>query len=136
MPLAQLNQIMRFTLAALVSMLLSLVTSSAAPRLLDCTLNEVETMEGQNFDLEPESRSISLALDEESRTITLYQDGAGQTRQVLSHVTFTQIAINGYTDNTSVGIQVSSGNIVLQSYALKITKAEFGICHPGQKQTP
>ena len=74
MPLAQLNQIMRFTLAALVSMLLSLVTSSAAPRLLDCTLNEVETMEGQNFDLEPESRSISLALDEESRTIILYQD--------------------------------------------------------------
>ena len=49
MPLAQLNQIMRFTLAALVSMFLSPATPSGASRLLDCTLNEVETMERQNF---------------------------------------------------------------------------------------
>jgi len=133
MPLAQLNQIMRFTFATLVSTSLSPVTSSAPPRSLHCTLNEVETMAGQNFDLAPESRSISLTLDEGSQTITLYQDGAGQA---LSHVTITQIAMNGYTDNTSVGIQVSSGNIVLQSYALNFTKAKFGICHPGEKQTP
>lgn len=117
------------TFALLASTLLSPATSFAAPRSLDCELNEVETTQGRTFDLAPESRSISLTLDEGLQTMTLYQNGAGQA---LSHVTITQIAMNGYTDNTSVGIQVSSENIVLQSYALNFTKAEFGTCRPIQ----
>ena len=130
MALAQLVHITKFTLTALAATLVSTATSPGAQQSLQCALNEVETREGQNFDLAPENRSISLTLDEGSQTMTLYQDGTGQA---LSHVTITQIAMNGYTDNTSVGIQVSSGDIVLQSYALNSSKAEFGICRPGHK---
>ena len=132
MLLAQPNQTMRFALAALMSIALA-PTTTAAPRSFDCMLNHVETMAGQNFDVAAESRSVSLTLDEESQTITLYQNGAGQA---LNHVTITEIAINGYTDDTRVGIQVSSGDVVLQSYDDNITKAEFGICRQIQKKVP
>lgn len=133
MPVSQQYRFMRFALAAIAGMLLPTVAMAAAPRLLDCSLSQVETKVGQNFDVAAENRSITAAVDDESHTITLYRDG---TRQTLSHVTITQIAMNGYTDDTSLGIQISSGDIVLQSYAPNSTKAEFGTCHPSGKQTP
>jgi hypothetical protein len=132
MPVDQRYRFMRFALAALAGMLLPTV-ATAAPRLFDCSLSQVETKVGQNFDAAAENRSISLAVDDESHTITLHQDGRGQA---MRHVTITQIAMNGYTDDTSVGIQISSGDIVLQSYAPNSTKAEFGTCRPSGKQTP
>jgi hypothetical protein len=130
MPVDQ--RFMRFALAAL-GMLLPTVETAAAPRLFDCSLSHVETKVGQNFDAAAENRSISLAVDDKSHTITLHQDGRAQT---MSHATITQITMNGYTDDTSIGIQISSGDIVLQSYAPNSTQAEFGTRRPSGKQIP
>jgi len=133
MPVGRQCRFLWCAFAALLATLLPNVTATATPRLLDCSLNEIDTTAGQNFNVETENRSISVAADDEARTITVFQDGKAWP---LSHVTITQIVMNGYTDDISVGVQISSGSIVLQSYALNFTKAEFGICRQSEKQAP
>lgn len=118
---------------AVALLLLPSAIAAAAPRRLDCTLTQLETMVGSNFDAQAENRSIAIVVDEEPKTIMVYQDGS---RQALDHVTITQIAMNGYIDEISLGIQISSGNIVLQSYGPNSTKTEFGTCSQSSKPAP
>jgi hypothetical protein len=120
------------TLAVALLLLPSGIAAAASER-LDCNLTQIETKAGPNFDVETESRTIAVVVNDEARTIVVYQDGRGRA---LDHVTITPIAMNGYVDDMSLGIQTSSGNVVLQSYGPNSTKAEFGICSESSKPMP
>ncbi len=120
------------TLAVALLLLPSGIAAAAAMR-LDCNLTQIETKAGSNFDVETENRTIAVVVNGEAKTIVVYQDGGGRA---LDHVTITPIAMNGYVDDMSLGIQTSSGNVVLQSYGPTSTKAEFGTCRQSSKPTP
>jgi len=105
-------------------LLLLLPASEAAPRQLNCTLTLLESTADANFS-GAESRSIAITVDREAKTIAVSQDG---TTQAFDHVTFSQLTINGYTSTLSLGLNTSSGNLVLQSYGPKSNQNEFGTC--------
>jgi len=90
----------------------------------DCTLTTLESTANPNF-TGAESRSMAVSVDQGAKTIIVSQDG---TDQSLDHVTFSQLTINGYTDTLSLGMDKSSGNIVLQTYGPNAAKTEFGTC--------
>ena len=115
-----------FDLAAPAATLLLLLPSAteAAPWQLNCTLTKIESMADPNFTA-AESRPIAITIDQQAKTIAVSQDG---TTQALDHVTFSQLTINGYTSTLSLGMDRSSGNIVLQSYEPNSNKTEFGAC--------
>ena len=105
-------------------LLLSPNADAAATQQFGCTLTTLESTTNPNF-TEAESRSIAVIVDQETKTITVSQDG---TEQPLDHVTFSQLTINGYTGTLSLGMDKSSGSIVLQTYAPNANKTEFGVC--------
>lgn len=115
---------------AIVALLLFPHAADAAvPKLFDCTLTEFEST-ADNW-LQTEHRVIAMVVDEEAKTITVSQDG---TTQTLGNVSFSQSTINGYTDSISIGMDRSSGRLVLQSYGPSLEKTEFGTC--SLKQPP
>lgn len=110
--------------AAAALLLLLPSAGEAAPQQLDCTLTMLESKANPNF-TEAESRPIAVIVDQQAKAIAVSQDG---TTQALDHVTFSQLTINGYTSTLSLGMDKSSGNIVLQSYGPNANKTEFGAC--------
>ncbi len=106
---------------------------AAAPKRLDCSLTNLETTVGPKYEAEAENRPITVVFDEEAKTLAVYQDG---NRRVLDHVTITQISINGYIDEISLGIDMSSWSIVLQTYKPNSMSAEFGACSQSAKPPP
>jgi hypothetical protein len=118
--------------AVLIS-LLSADHAIAATTRLDCSLTELETKEGTKTDFKTESRIITVIVDEDAKMITVDQDGVEQR---LKHVTITQTALNGYNEELSLGIDASSGGVVLQTYKPVSMIAEFGVCRHGTKQLP
>lgn len=106
--------------------LLSSISASASAETFQCTLSEVETIaKGSQFSTNTEQRLIQIQVDEAAKRIGVYQDGKSEA---LRNVVITQIAMTGYSDRLSIGIQRSSLNVVLQTYEADHTKAEFGIC--------
>lgn len=110
---------------AVAALLLLLSPADAASQRFDCTLTKAESYETGSNPSQIEHRSITLAVDEEAKTITVSQDS---TTEVLGHVSFSQSTINGYTKDISVGMDRSSGSIVFQSYSANSRKIEFGSC--------
>jgi len=108
---------------AVVALLLLPGIASAASQ-LDCTLTVVESEANSNFST-GEKHPITIETDEDRKAITVSQDGR---KQVLDHVTFTLLSINGYTADMSLGLDRASGNVVLQSYGADSNKIEFGTC--------
>ena len=99
--------------------------AAAKPIAFDCSLNRVETTKSGQFAVSRESRSISLSIDDAEKKIVVGQNG---TSRQLAHVMITEIAISGYAGTMSLGLQRSSGNVVLQTYGRDASKAEFGLC--------
>lgn len=118
---------------AIVISLLSADLAIAATTRLECSLTELETKEGTKTDLKTESRIITVIVDEDAKMITVDQNGVEQR---LNHVTITQTALNGYNEGLSLGIDASSGGVVLQTYKPISMTAEFGICRHSTKQLP
>jgi hypothetical protein len=110
---------------AVALLLLPPAIASAAPRQFNCTLTQLETVAASNFTQAAEDRSIAVLADEEAKTIAVSQGGSEQT---LDHVTFSVLTINGYTAAISLGLEMSSGAIVFQSYSPDSKKTEFGVC--------
>ena len=104
----------------------------AAPKVFNCTLTQLESFADPNPS-QTGHCSIDMTIDEEAKTITVSQDG---TTQPLGHVSFWQSTINGYTGNLSVGMDRSSGSIVLQSYSPNSNKVEFGTCRLNEATAP
>jgi len=102
---------------------------------LDCSLRDIETYKGAQFDrlVGTESRSIIVVLDEERMALTMYQDGS---MHVLRDVTITQTSIDGALDQISLGIDRASGSIVFQTYGPESIRAEFGACTPSAEPLP
>jgi hypothetical protein len=118
------------TLAILGGVLLSPLSASASALTFQCTLTETETInQGSQFSTDTERRSIHIQVDEAEKRISVYQDGHSEA---LRNVVITQIAMTGYTEKLSIGIQRSSLNVVLQSYEPNRTKAEFGLCQSAE----
>ena len=109
---------------AVALLLLPPAIASAAPRQFNCTLTQLESRAAANF-TETEYRSFTILADEEAKTITVSQGGS---EQALAHVTFSQLTMNGYTAEISLGLDTSSGSLVLQSYSPNSNKSEFGVC--------
>lgn len=118
---------------AAAHLLLPSALAVAAPKRLDCSLTELETTVRPKYEAEAENRAIIVVFDEEARTLAVYQDG---NRRVLDHVTITQISMNGYVDEISLGIDMSSWSIVLQTYKPNSMSAEFGACSQSAKPPP
>jgi hypothetical protein len=114
-------------------LLLSSAAAAAAPKRLDCSLTKLETRAGGNFDVKAESRSITVVFDDAAKTLTVYQDDSGRA---LNQVTMTQISMNGYVDEMSLGIDLSSWSIVLQTYKPNSITSEFGACSQSAKPPP
>jgi hypothetical protein len=118
---------------AMALVLLWSADANAAPRRLDCSMAKLETKSGSNFDIEAENRSISVVFDEDAKTLSVYQDGG---KQPLAHVTITPIAMSGYVDDLSLGIDRSSWSVVLQTYKPGSKSTEFGSCSLSTKPLP
>ena len=116
-------------------LLLSPAAAIAAPQRLDCTLTVLETKAGSKQDVGVEKRSITVVFDDLAKTITVTQDG---NARVLNHVTMTQMTMNGYVDDMSVGIDVSSLKIVFQTYMPEpdSMRVEYGACSSSTKSPP
>ncbi len=112
-------------MAAVVALSLLPTAGRTAPRQLDCELTTIESATDLNF-AEAESRRIVVTVDQATKTIAVSQDGVAGP---LDHVTFSQLTINGYTNTVSLGMDASSGNLVLQSYGPNANKTEFGACN-------
>jgi hypothetical protein len=125
------------TLAALTAALLlaSPAGAIAAPRRLDCSLTVLETKAGSKQDVGTENRSIVVMFDDEAKAITVNQDGSSQ---VLNHVTMTQMTMNGYAADMSLGIDLSSWKIVFQTYQPDSSsmRVEYGVCSLSPKPPP
>ena len=113
------------------ALLLPSVVAVAAPKRLDCSLTRIETRTGPNLEVGRENRPIIVVFDDEAKSLAMYQDGG---KWGLGHVTITQISMNGYVDEISLGIDLSTWSIVLQTYKPEAMTAEFGAC--GQSATP
>jgi len=121
----QRHKTLEVAATAIAAFFLFLPVSEAAPRQLNCTLTTLESTADPNF-TEVESRSIAITVDQAAKTIAVSQEGAAQA---LDHVTFSQLTINGYTNTLSLGMDTSSGDLVLQSYGPNSNKTEFGTCN-------
>lgn len=121
------------TLSAVGAVLLSPVSASASTESFQCMLAEEENITADSqFSTNTEKRLIQIQVDEAARRISIYQDGKPHA---LGNVTITQIAMTGYTDKLSVGLQKSSLNVVLQTYEPNRIKAEFGSCRNTKSDT-
>jgi hypothetical protein len=118
---------------AMALVLLWSADANAAPGRLDCAMAKLETKTGSNFDVEAENRSIIVVFDEDAKTLSVYQDGG---KQPLAHVTITPIAMSGYVDDLSLGIDRSSWDVVLQTYKPGSKSTEFGACSLSAKPLP
>lgn len=105
----------------------------AGPQSLDCRLTQLETKAAAKFDVETESRPITILFDEEARALTVTQDG---NARALHNVTITQSSMNGYVDDMSLGIDPSSWRIVFQTYKPDSERIEFGACSLNAKPPP
>ncbi len=107
----------------------------AAPQRLDCSLSVVETKAGSKQDVGTEHRSIVVVFDEEAKAITVNQDGISRA---LNHVTMTQMTMNGYVADMSLGIDLSSWKIVFQTYMPdpESMRVEYGTCSSSTKPPP
>ncbi len=116
-------------------LLLSPTGAIAAPRRLDCSLTVLETKAGSKQDVGTEHRSIVVVFDDEAKAITVTQDGSSQ---VLNHVTMTQMTMNGYAADMSLGIDLSSWKIVFQTYKPDpdSMRVEYGVCSLSPKPPP
>lgn len=112
-------------MSAVVALFLLPNAGWSAPRQFDCELTTIEAATNPNF-TQAEARPIVVTVDQEAKTIAVSQDGVVQ---LLDHVTFSQLTMNGYTGTVSLGMDGSSGNIVLQSYGPSANKTEFGACN-------
>lgn len=118
---------------AMALVLLSSADANAAPARLDCSMAKLETKTGSDFDVEAENRSIIVVFDEDAKTLSVYPDGG---KQPLAHVTITPIAMSGYVDDLSLGIDRSSWSVVLQTYKPGSKSTEFGACSLSAKPLP
>lgn len=119
--------------ALAIALLLPPAVAVAVPRRLDCSLTGLETKIGSDFEIGRESRPIAVVFDDEAKSLAVYQDGR---MRGLSHVTITQISMNGYDDEMSLGIDMSSWSIVLQTYKPEAMTTEFGACSQSAKPPP
>ncbi len=116
--------------AALV--LVSPVTATAAPKKFNCSLSVLETKMAGKKDVGAEQRSIVLLVDEQAKAVTVLQnDGA----RALENVTMSEHSINGYVDDLSLSVDLSSWKIALQTYRNNPDwqSIEFGDCIPSAK---
>jgi hypothetical protein len=124
-------------LGALAAALLPLSPADAIAALQrrDCSLTVVETKAGSKQDVGAENRSIVVVFDDEAKAITVNQDGSSQ---VLNHVTMTQMTMNGYAADMSLGIDLSSWKIVFQTYQPDSSsmRVEYGVCSLSPKPPP
>jgi len=107
--------------ATLLASVISIGGAAAAPQRLDCVLTDTLARPGS------ESRSVMVVYDEENKTLTA--EAAGQSYS-FGKVTITYIAINGQTDDISLGIDRSSLGIVWQQYGTDKVNTEYGHCRP------
>jgi hypothetical protein len=77
-------------------------------RRLDCTLTRIETKVDSKSDFESEKRPISVVFDEQTKALTVYQNG---NALVLNNVTTTVNSMSGYVDQVSLGINSADWNI-------------------------
>jgi hypothetical protein len=119
--------------SALAMALLLPGVAVAAPKRLDCSLTKVETRTGANFEVGRENRPVTVVFDAEAKSLAVYQDGG---KRALGHVTITQISMNGYIDEMSLGIDMSSWSVVLQLYKPEAMTTEFGACSQSAKPPP
>jgi hypothetical protein len=113
--------------------MLSPVNAIAAPQQFDCSLTIVETKTAGKKDVGAEQRSIVLLVDKQARTVTVQQnDGA----RALDNVTMSEHNINGYVDDLSLSVDLSTWKIALQTYKSNPDwqTIEFGACTPNGKQ--
>lgn len=73
--------------------------------------------------------------DDVAKTISVTQDG---NSRALTYVTMTQMTMNGYVNDMSLGIDVSSWKIVLQTYMPEpdSMRVEYGVCRLSAKPPP
>jgi hypothetical protein len=116
-----------------VVLLLSAVGANAVPRRLDCTLTRIETKVDSKSDFESEKRPISVVFDEQTKALTVYQNG---NALVLNNVTTTVNSMSGYVDQVSLGINSADWNIVFQTYSSDSTRSEFGACSLSRQPSP
>lgn len=116
-------------------LLLSPAAAIAAPQRLDCSLTVLETKAGSKQDVGAENRSIAVVFDDVAKTISVTQDG---NSRALTHVTMTQMTMNGYVNDMSLGIDVSSWKIVLQTYMPEpdSMRVEYEVCRLSAKPPP
>lgn len=119
--------------ALATALLLPPAVAAAAPKQLDCSLTRLETRAGPNFEVEGENRPIAVIFDDEAKSLAV---SAGAGKRGLGHVTITQISMNGYVDDMSLGIDMSSWSIVLQTYKPEAMTTEFGACRESAKPPP
>jgi hypothetical protein len=93
----------------------------------DCVLTDTGTQPGSK------SRALAIVFDETAKTLSA-QDG----RQNFSFtsVSISNVAVNGTTDNISIGIDRSSLGIVWQKYDSTNVVTEYGKCRRSGHPTP
>ena len=128
----------RTKLAAVFALALALFVQlpSAAiadAKRLDCNLTRLQTKTGTDFDVATEAKSVTITFDEQAGTLVVDRDGMAH---FLDHVTMTPIAMTGYVDDLSLGIDRSSWSIVLQTYKANSVSSEFGICGQSARSAP
>ena len=116
-------------------MLFSPTRAACAPKSFDCRLTVVETKASGKKDVGSEQRSIVLLIDEQAKAVTVQQDFGARA---LDNVTMSEHNINGYVDDLSLSVDLSSWKIALQTYksAPDWQSIEFGDCTPTVKPTP
>jgi len=115
-------------------MLFSPARATAAPKSFDCRLTVVETKASGKKDVGSEQRSIVLLIDEQAKTVMVQQDSGARA---LNNVTMSEHNINGYVDDLSLSVDLSSWKIALQTYKSDPDwqSIEFGDCAPTVKST-
>ncbi len=99
----------------------------AGPQRLRCSLAS-ETADGQGA-----TRKLTIVFDDAAKTLVV-DEGAGS--QKLENVTISTVSINGAGADMTIGIDRSSGSIVLQTYRPDGVSNMFGLCVAGASPGP
>ncbi len=107
--------------------LVSPLNATAAPKKFDCSLSVLETKTAGKKDVGAEQRSIVLLVDAQAKTVTVQQNNGARA---LENVTMSEHSINGYVDDLSLSVDLSSWKIALQTYRNNPDwqSIEFGDC--------
>ena len=108
------------------------LSAAAAPKTFDCSLSVLETKAAGKKDVGAEQRSIVLLVDEQAKKVTVQQNNSARA---LDNVTMSEHSINGYIEDLSLSVDLSSWKIALQTYKSNPDwqSIEFGDCVPASQ---